>query len=368
MNERRAEAAPAALSLPKNRAVVISATAIGTALLLVMVWLLLVPMPERLDTERAFRAAKDCAPGTSATDCLHSVPAVIERTRERSGKTPSHWMYVKTAEGNTPTLYFKGDQRYTFDGLAGKRIGVTYWEGSVRYVDWADARWYTAADPRGAYRLFLAWGLALGSAGLGLILIGLWWARSYATTRLRYPWQPGVLIMGTATLGLAGGLLPWFVHGWRAALLAYGVVGAVVAAGCAIVAVGLHRANACKTTDTITITPVVPDEEVVLSGIVRGDVPYGGVLGGGYLVAEATRLSIIPDPNYRLHPKAVPATLEPLRVRPPYRTDPDDLNLGDNCLVLECRDGGTRVYVAASRESMPLVLGALTTARQLHQQ
>lgn len=108
MNERRAKAAPTAPSLPKNRAVVISTTAIGTALILVMIWLLLVPMPERLDTERAFRAAKDCAPGAVATDCLHSVPAVIERTREKNGKAHAHWMYVKTAEGNTPTLYFKG--------------------------------------------------------------------------------------------------------------------------------------------------------------------------------------------------------------------------------------------------------------------
>ncbi|MFI6471641.1 hypothetical protein ACIBL5_15510 [Streptomyces sp. NPDC050516] len=367
MNERRAKAAPTAPSLPKNRAVVISTTAIGTALILVMIWLLLVPMPERLDTERAFRAAKDCAPGAVATDCLHSVPAVIERTREKNGKAHAHWMYVKTAEGNTPTLYFKGGERYTFDGLAGKRIGVTYWEGSVRYVDWANARWYTAADPRGAYRLFLAWGLALGTAGLGLILIGLWWVRGYATTRLRYPWQPGVLIMGTTVLGLAGGLLPWFTHGWRAALLAYGVVGAVAVTACALTAVGLHRANARKTTDTITIASVVPDEEAVFPGIVRGDVPYGGALGGGYLIADADGLSIIPDPNYRIHPKVVPATLEPLRVRPPYRTDPKGLDVDNTCLVLECQDGDTPVYVAAARESMPLVLGALTAARQLPQ-
>ncbi|WP_189968717.1 hypothetical protein [Streptomyces violascens] len=345
----------------------ISTTAIGTALLLVMVWLLLVPMPERLDTERAFRAARDCAPGTTATDCLHSVPAVIERTREKGGKTPSHWMYVKTAEGDRPALYFKGDQRSTFEGLAGKRIHVTYWEGSVRYIDWADARWYTAADPRGAYRPFLAWGLALGSAGLGLILIGLWWARGYATTRLRYPWQQGIAVVGTGILGLAGGLLPWLVHGWRAALLAYGVAGAVVAAGCAFAAAVLHRVNARKTTDTVDIEPVIPADETILAGIVRGDVPYGGVLGGGYLMADAEGLSIIPDPNYRNHPKLIPATLEPLRVRPPYRTDPEGLDLGDVCLVLECRDGDTPVYVAATRESMPLVLGALTAARQLAQ-
>ncbi|GAA2469178.1 hypothetical protein ACFPFX_00540 [Streptomyces mauvecolor] len=367
MNERRAEAAPTTPALPKNPAVVIGTTAVGTALILVMTWLLLGPMPQRLDTERAFRSAKDCAPGATATDCLHSVPAVIERTRTKSGKTPAHWMYVKTAEGSTPTLYFGPDQSHSFDGLAGKRIHVTYWEGSVRYTDWANARWYTAADPRGAYRLFLAWGLGLGSAGLGLILIGLWWARSYATTRLRYPWQPGVLIVGTMALGAAGGLLPWVTHGWRAALLAYGVVGVVVAAACALTALGLRRADARKSTDTITIASAVPDGETFFPGIVRGDVPYGGVLGGGYLIAAADGLSIIPDPNYRLHPKPVPATLEPLRVRPPYRTDPRDLNVGDNWLVLECQDGGTPVYVAAARESMPLVLGALTASRQLHQ-
>jgi hypothetical protein len=100
---------------------------------------------------------------------------------------------------------------------------------------------------------------------------------------------------------------------------------------------------------------------------VRGDVPHGGVLGGGCLVAETTRLSVVPDPNYRLHPKPVPATPEPLRVRPPYRTDSEGLNVDGTWLVLECRDGGTRVYVAAARESMPLVLGALVSVRQLSQ-
>lgn len=173
--------------------------------------------------------------------------------------------------------------------------------------------------------------------------------------------------MGTTVLGLAGGLLPWFTHGWRVALLAYGVVGAVAVTACALTAVGLHRANARKTTDTITIASVVPDEEAVFPGIVRGDVPYGGALGGGYLIAAADGLSIIPDPNYRIHPKVVPATLEPLRVRPPYRTDPKGLDVDNTCLVLECQDGDTPVYVAAARESMPLVLGALTAARQLPQ-
>uniref|UniRef100_A0AAU2V475 Integral membrane protein n=1 Tax=Streptomyces sp. NBC_00003 TaxID=2903608 RepID=A0AAU2V475_9ACTN len=365
MNERRAKAAPTAPSLPKNRAVVISTTAIGTALLLVTVWLLLVAMPERLEAERAFRAAKDCAPGTAATECLHSVPAVIERTREKTGKTPAHWMYVKTSEGNTPTLYFKGDQRYTFDGLAGKRIHVTYWEGSVRYIDWADARWYTAADPRGAYRLFFAWGLALGTAGLGLMLIGLWWVRGYATTRLRHPWQPGVVIAGAAVLAPMGVLFTWTTHNWRTALCAYGLAGAVVIAGCALAAVRLHRADARRSTDSIVVQPIVPEEEAVFAASVRGDVPYGGVVGGGFVIAEAGRLSIIPDPNYRLHPRVVPGTLEPLRVRPPYRTDPFDV--GDTALILECRDGDTPVYIAAARENMPLLLGALTSSHQLAQ-
>ncbi|MFJ8308843.1 MULTISPECIES: hypothetical protein [unclassified Streptomyces] len=367
MTEAATEAAPAASLPPKNRTLVIGSTVVGTVLLLVAAWLLLVTMRGSLDEERAFRAAQDCAPGTTATDCLRSVPAVIERTQKGRGKTPNYWMYVKDADGETPVLHIRRSAPDSSDTYAGKRIHVTYWEGSVRYLDWANARWYTYADPRGSYRLFLAWGLALGTFGAGALLTALWWVRGYATTRLRYPWQPAVVATGTLALVGAGALIPWFTNGWRTGLLVHGVAGAVVVAGCALAAVLLRRANARKTTDTVTVQTVVPTEEAVFPGFVRGDVPYGGSLGGGFLVAEAGRLSIIPDPNYRVRPRIVPGTLEPLRVRPPYRTDPKDLHLNGNWLVVECRDGDTPVYVATAKECIPLLLGSLTTARQLAQ-
>ncbi|MFJ4474338.1 hypothetical protein [Streptomyces xanthochromogenes] len=364
MNGTVAGPTQAVPELPERRVLVGITTVIGTALLLAAAWLSLVSIPRALNTEQEFRAARPCpaAPATAAPDCLRSVSAVIERTTLRGPKSRVLWLHVKDAEGGTPALEFKDKGDRPYGNLVGKRISLTYWEGSVRYVDWANARWYTADDPRGGYRAYLAWALGLATAGAGLILIGLWWIRGYSNTRLRYPESPALLGVATASLTGLSIAIAWLAPGWRAALKGYGVTAAVVAGACTLAILLVRRASTRKGTDTIEVAPVVPTEESVFGGSVRGDVPYGGVVGSGFLIAEPGRLSIVPDPAYRLHPRVIPPTLKPVRVRPQYRTDP--FESGGNVLIVECRDGDTPVYIATARENVPVVLGALGSAKQ----
>ncbi|WP_331447942.1 hypothetical protein [Streptomyces xanthochromogenes] len=362
MNGTVAGPTQAVPELPERRVLVGITTVIGTALLLAAAWLSLVSVPRALNTEQEFRAARPCpaGPATAAPDCLRSVSAVIERTTLRGPKSRVLWLHVKDAEGGTPALEFKDEGDKPYGNLVGKRIGLTYWEGSVRYVDWANARWYTADDPRGGYRAYLAWALGLTTAGAGLILIGLWWIRGYKNTRLRYPESPALLGVATASLTGLSIAIAWLAPGWGAALKGFGVAAVVVAGACALAILLVRRANTRKETDTIEVAPVVPTEESVFGGAVRGDVPYAGPLGDGYLIAEPGRLSIIPDPDYRLHPRVVPSTLKPVRVRPVYRTDPFDA--GEVAWVVECRDGETPVFIATAKANIPVLLGALTSA------
>ncbi len=235
---------------PKRRILTTTTTALGSVLLLVTAWLLLVSMPKALATERDFRTARACPPGVSAPDCLRPVPAVIERTTVRRPKRHTLWLHVKDADGNTPALAFAGKGTESNGGLVGKHIGLTYWKGSVRYIDWANARWYTAEDPRGDYRAFLAWGLALGTGGFGLFAVGLWWVRSAARLPDRPPWQPGAITLTTVALAGLGVGIAWIAPGWRAALSAYGVAAVIAVAAYGMTFLLVGRAEARKTLDT----------------------------------------------------------------------------------------------------------------------
>ncbi|MEU3504455.1 hypothetical protein ABZ726_28210 [Streptomyces hundungensis] len=250
MNEAGAgDAARPVAGRSKRRILTTTTAALGSVLLLVTAWLLLVSMPKALATERDFRAARACPPGVSAPDCLRPVSAVIERTTVRGPKRHTLWLHVKDADGSTPALAFAGKGQESHGELVGKHIGLTYWEGSVRYIDWANAHWYTTEDPRGDYRAFLAWGLALGSGGLGLFAVGLWSVRSPARLPDRPPWQPGAITMTTVALAGLGIGIAWIVPGWRAALSAYGVAAVVAAVAYALTTLLVGRAEAHKARD-----------------------------------------------------------------------------------------------------------------------
>lgn len=359
------------------------ATAVFSCLfLLVAAWLLLVTMRGALDGERAFRAAVACAPDSpspdgAAVDCLRTVSARIDETEAVEGrKSSSFWMYLTEADGTSSRTRLTGTPREHPDARAGARIDVTYWQGQIRYVDFASdaagsadpgsepVRRYTTADPRGDYKLFMAWGLAFGFQGLGYAWgwFWYWWVdRSRAAARMRiraYAWQFIVPFMGAFCLTAVGAIAPWPTAGPGAAFRLVGVCGAVVLAVCALVGLAVWWRQ--RGDDTIALTPSVPDTEQHFPGVILGEVPYAG--RGGHLVAGPAGLATARDRPRASAPRAVPRTLTPVRVRPPYWTDPAGRpDYDGRVVVLECEDDGVPVLIATRRKKMPWVLGALGT-------
>jgi hypothetical protein len=309
--------------------------------LLVAAWLLLVTMRGALDGEQAFRAAVACAPGShpspdgGADDCLRTVSARIDRTEAVEGrKSSSFWMYLTAADAAGPDA-----------------------------ADSDPVRRYTTADPRGDYKLFMAWGLAFGFQGVGYLWgwFWYWWAdRSRAAARMRiraYAWQFIVPFMGAFCLTAVGAVAPWPTAGPGAAFRLVGVCGVVVLAVCALVGLAVWWRQ--RDDDTIALTPSVPDTEQHFPGVILGEVPYAG--RGGHLVAGPAGLATARDWPVASAHREVPRTLTPIRVRPPYWTDPAGRpDYDGRVVVLECEDDGVPVLIATRRKKMPWVLGAVT--------
>ncbi|GAA2499695.1 hypothetical protein [Streptomyces gobitricini] len=351
---RRADVPRSAAKRP-----VLPSAALGIVFILVAAWLLF-RVPGALQEERRFEAAAACTAPAGSDECLRTVPARVGHT-ERAGRsrTPNFWLYVTQADGTPARTRLAGSPPSSPTAWSGSRVRVTYWQGQIRYVDFTDGRRYTYADPRGSYRLFLAGGLGLGMYGTGFLWVAYWWARHSAASRRTYPWQVGVALIGALYLAVAGAAVPWLTDDVPAALLLLAAAALPVPAAYAVTASVYRR----RGDDTVHVVPAVPEAEQCVPGAVLGDVPYSPPHGGGYLVVGPGLLATTPDPTGAFARRAVPRTLVPQRVRPPYRTDPGGGNYGDR-LVVECRDGGTPVFVVTAKEHVPWVLGALESARE----
>ncbi|HWU08789.1 MAG TPA: hypothetical protein VN520_20810 [Streptomyces sp.] len=343
---------------PGNRTEARVAAVFGIVCLLAAAWLL-AGMRGELGEERDFRAAVTCAPGAQKKDCLQTVAARIDRadgvTRRR---TPSYWLYVTGTDGSSSRTRLQGSPEGPPSARPGTKVEVTYWRDRIRYVDFPSTRLPTNADPRDGYRLFCALGLGLAFLGAAFLWGCCWTSprRSWAPLRA-YPWQAAVSAVGALCLTLLGADAPWVTSDAGSAfrLIAVGVP--VVLLVCLAAATLLKRRQSGD--DTIALTPSVPVAEEILVGRVLGTTPYADS-GGGFLVAGPACPASTPDPTGSAHRREVPRTLTPVRVRPPYRTDPADRpDHGGRALVLECEDNGEEVLIVTRRRHMPKVLGAL---------
>ncbi|MFJ3702478.1 MULTISPECIES: hypothetical protein [Streptomyces] len=349
----------------KNRPATRGAAVFGAVCLLVAAWLLLVGTPGALADERDFRAAVACPPGAQGTrgaDCLRTAAAHIDRADEVQGrKTPTYWLYLTESDGTSSRTRLHGSPREAPLAEPGTKVEVTYWRSQIRYVDFSSTRLSTNADPRGDYRLLCSLGLGLAFYGTAFLWGWYWMSRRSPPTLRAYPWQAAVTTTGALLLTLLGAVAPWFTGSIQAAfrLVASGTV--VVLIACLTAAVVLKRRQ--HGDDTIGLTPAVPIEEEVIGGRVLGSTPYADS-GGGFLVVGPGYLASTPDPTGSAYRREVPDTLTPVRVRPPYTTDPADRpDYGGRALVLECEDNGEEVLVVTRNKHMPTILGALRHPR-----
>ncbi|MFB8350642.1 hypothetical protein [Streptomyces niveus] len=328
------------------------ASVIGTLCALVAAWLLLVNVRGAVDEERAFRAAVGC---DSGDDCLRTAEARIDRTERVEGrKTTSYFLYVTEADGTKSSPRLWGSPSEPPATTKGTRVEVTYWRGEIRYVDFDSTRRYTTADPRGDYRPFASFGLAIGLLGTGILWVWYWWARHSRSSPRAAPWQISVPLVGALILTLPGAGAPWVTDSFGSALRLLGLCSLATVAACSVAALIARRRQ--RGDDTIAMTRTVPTKDHIFAARIVGEIPYATQ---GFLVAGPTYLWSTPDHTGATFRRRIPETLTPIRVRPPYWRDPDHLNYSAKAAVLECDDKGTPVLVVTDRKNMPWLLGTL---------
>lgn len=349
---------PSHEAVPARRGPIRAYLAAGILFSLVAAWLLLLTTPDARDDERAFTTATACtAPGGSDSDCLRTVSAVIDRTeKETARKTPSYWLHITEADGTSTRTRIETNLERLPAARPGANIEVTYWQDQIRYVDFGSDRRYTNADPREAFRMPFTTGLLLGIFGATLLMAAATTSWSSRHSRRAFPWQVGLTVTGGTTLVVFGVTAAWNSDNIGEALRLTGLAGLVVLAACALAAPFLHRRH--RGDDTIVLEPSVLTEETCFPGLIMGEVPYAG--HAGYLVAGPGVLATTPDPTGAFHRKAAPRTLTPLRVRPPYLTDPTGRpDYDGRAVVVECEDDGVPVLVVTRKKDAPAILGAL---------
>ncbi|MGW1868260.1 hypothetical protein ACWCPS_22180 [Streptomyces mauvecolor] len=362
----------------RDRSAALTPAVIGAVLVLVAGWLLLATVPGTLDEERAFASAPGCPVAEVSTECRHTVAATVtSAAADHKHRSTYYWLgigHVQDGPGALPGRLKSGPlragsavrpiagvpRRVKMEGRTpvfsavrpGAPLQLTYWHGEIRYIEFRGLRQYTAADPRGGYRLPLAAALVLLCVGGACLRSAYCWVRR-AEPPAHEPWRitvplTSVLLISCFTFGT-----PWATGGVPTALLLTAVGAVPVLAG----AVWLARRHQRRTTDTIRVTPLIPLGEQCFPGTIFGEVPYGHE-EFGYLVAAPGLLAATPDPAGRIARRPVPRTLTAVRVRPPYWTDPGP-RPAPGAQVVECRDGATAVYVVTEQRYTALVLGAL---------
>lgn len=360
---------------------------IGAVLVLVAGWLLLATVPRALDEDRAFAASADCPVAEVSTECRYTVAATVtSAAADHKHRSTYYWLglgHVQDGPGALPGRLKSGPlrgssmrsssarsgsvtgaaeaatRRVKMEGRTpvfavvrpGAPLQLTYWHGEIRYVEFQGLRQYTAADPRGGYRLPLAAALVLLSVGGACLRSAYCWVRR-ADPAAHEPWRLTVPLASVLLISCFAFGTPWVTGGVPTALLLTAVGAVPVLAGAAWLARRHHR----RTTDTIKVTPLIPLGEACFparssakSLQPRGVRTSGGRPGAARRHPRPGRPvrppSGAPHPHGRPGP---PAVLD--RPGPPARP---------GAQVVECRDGATPVYVVTEQRYTAWVLGAL---------
>ncbi|MDG4862461.1 hypothetical protein P8605_30430 [Streptomyces sp. T-3] len=338
----------------------------GAVCLVVAAFLLAVVQP-RAEAEVAdFEAARPCTAGERGEDCLRSGQAIVEDKRaDRRKKSTRYYLTLREAGAPEADVRLDDDPVYRSVG-PGDRVTVVRWRGEIRYVSAAaGARQRTHAHPE--INSSVAGAVGLGLLPFGSGLLGLAWAtpRWAARTRVRHPWQSGLLgtwsVLAAPVWFLAGIMVPEvFSSRWTAAVV--GALASVPVAALLLPLVLRYRDRP----EGIKVKPkfLRGTSTKTFPGIVLGDVPYASddapysgnvrrlAVGRGVLEATCT------PPVGAETRQELPHDLTVQRVRPPYRDDPRQV--ADAHEVVECRDGaGRQVLIAAARKHVPFIVGVL---------
>ncbi|MFI6355627.1 hypothetical protein ACIBJF_23830 [Streptomyces sp. NPDC050743] len=306
--------------------------------------------------ERAWRAARPCAAATRGSDCLRTLPAVIERTDPRSPKQGGRLYF---AEGRpTPRLRVSYDAAEAFE--AGDRVRLTVWRGQVMKVAGARYVWHEhVATGGGQAVVAVLCALAAGWPGARLLL------RARGRRRPKDEVQPSALPFLVPLLGTAVWLLPLcyrhpvslFGSTVTVAWWAVGALVSVVLSGWA------WRATRIRTPGEATAAEPAADGEVFLPARFLEHTGYNPHGFGTHVVLGADGPAVTPHAGPgRFAAKRIPVGRLTVRgVRRP-RGEEGDL-VPHSWHIAELDDAGRSVRLAAAPDDLARILRALSAVR-----
>ncbi|MFE9464927.1 hypothetical protein ACFYNW_14875 [Streptomyces virginiae] len=344
---------------PRKRSAFVAVAAVGLASVLAGAGLLLGPVANAVDRQRAFEAATPCARGQTR-DCLSTAPATVVG-RLDNGSLRHADIEFATADGTSQviTLDYKPDERHF---PADRPVRLVAWRGAVTAVQYGNGPTAgsspTTDHPRDAHQAPLAWALGLVFAGAGALWLVTWTA-AFSTRSLRNA-PPGAAVpyVWLVTVAVAAPFTAMLTDGVPQSLFWTAVAAAVLLC----ITVALCRSQVDRG-GVIEVAPRRDGREHVFPALVLGDRSGpGGTYAHSHLVVGPGVLAFTNDPTGAFRRDPLPAGLVLERVRRLLPSDPDAIvanDVGRACLVAQCRDGEREVLIAVTPRNMRWLVGAL---------
>ncbi|UUU19614.1 hypothetical protein [Streptomyces sp. DSM 40750] len=330
-----------------------------------------VMMPSALADERAYTAAPQCPVGTppeAPGDCLSRRNAtVLGKDTTGGGKYKRYYLVLGFADGSQQRVRLQSGVSNQKKVEQGEPVTVTGWRHEIREITTRDDELLTTtAYPVSSYLPLMLVAVSLTPLGGSVLWMAYWVRRLRRTGRsiesvgrwhTSVPFVTAMLYAIVAVAAVVASPTP-----------AVGAAAAGVAAAGAVLIAALRwrgeRAKAERRAAALLagVQVGVPVTELLLPARVLGDVPYSRE-DCDHLVVGPAGLAATPDPRGMAGRIPLPASLAFVRLHARVALAPRTTGLV-RPLFVECRDGDREVLIAADRDHVPWILGALRAQPQ----
>ncbi|WP_149185168.1 hypothetical protein [Streptomyces sp. TRM49041] len=323
-----------------------------------------VMLPSALADERAYAAAAPCPGGAAqadtTADCLLTQRAAVTgKNITGSGDNKKYFLVLGFPDGTQQRAQLGKNSQKKVE--TGEPVTVVSWRHEVREITTRDDERLTTraypvgsyiplmlvavmATPLGASLLWMAhWLRQLRRTGRSLASTGRWHTSVPFVTAMLYGFAamvaiavaPSATVAAAAAGGVAVGAVPLSALAWR----------------------GQRNKAGPRAARLLAATGVcAPVAEAVIPARVSGDVPYSRT-DCDHLVLGPAGLAVTPDAQGMSWRVPLPVSLTFVRL---HRGDAVGRIDGvSRPLLVECRDGDREVLIAADRDQVPWILGAL---------
>ncbi|MCZ7433370.1 hypothetical protein [Streptomyces sp. WMMC1477] len=321
-------------------------------------------LPSALADERAYAAAAPCpegaAPADTAADCLLTRRATVTgKDVTGLGDNKRYYLVLGFPDGTRQRAQLgKNSQRKV---ETGETVTTVSWRHEVHEITTRDdERLTTRAYPVGSYLPLLLLAVLMTPLGGSVLWMAHWLRRLRRTGRSLAStgrWHTSVPFVTAALYGIAAMIAVAVSPSALAAAAAAGAVAAVAVPLGALAWRGQRNQAERRSAGLLAATGArAPVAETVVPARVSGEVPYSRT-DCDHLVVGPAGLAVTPDARGMSWRLSLPASLTFVRL---HRGDAVGRVAGvRRPLVVECRDGDREVLIAADRDQVPWILGAL---------